>query len=60
MYESLVGKTLNEVKAYAVENNLKARVSNIDGSPMVLTCDYDPSRMNLCVENNIVTEIIVG
>lgn len=60
MYNFLIGKTLTEVKQYAAENNLIARVVNIDNVPMMLTCDFNSGRLNLSVENDIVTEIVMG
>ena len=59
-YNFLVGKGVNEVKEYAESAGLIARIVNVDNIPMVLTCDYNPSRLNLTVENGIVTEILVG
>lgn len=59
-YNFLVGKGVNEVKGYAESAGLIARIVNVDNIPMVLTCEYNPSRLNLTVENGIVTEILVG
>lgn len=59
-YNFLVGKSVNEVKGYAESAGLLTRIVNVDNIPMVLTCDYNPSRLNLTVENGIVTEILVG
>ena len=59
-YNFLVGKSVNEVKGYAESAGLIARIVNVDNIPMVLTCEYNPSRLNLTVENGIVTEILVG
>ena len=59
-YNFLVGKSVNEVKGYAESAGLIARIVNVDNIPMVLTCDYNTSRLNLTVENGIVTEILVG
>ena len=59
-YNFLVGKGFNEVKGYVESAGLIARIVNVDNIPMVLTCDYNTSRLNLTVENGIVTEIWVG
>jgi len=59
-YNFLVGKSLNEVKGYTESAGLLTRIVNVDNIPMVLTCDYNTSRLNLTVENGIVTEILVG
>lgn len=59
-YNFLVGKSVNEVKGYAESAGLLTRIVNVDNIPMVLTCDYNTSRLNLTVENGIVTEILVG
>ena len=59
-YNFLVGKSVNEVKGYVESAGLIARIVNVDNIPMALTCDYNTSRLNLTVENGIVTEILVG
>jgi hypothetical protein len=59
-YNFLIGKTLNEVKEIAQNYGLSTRTNNVDGVPMLLTADFKPNRLNLCVENGIVTEITFG
>lgn len=59
-YNFLVGKSVNEVKGYTESAGLLTRIVNVDNIPMVLTCDYNTLRLNLTVENGIVTEILVG
>ena len=59
-YNFLVGKSLNEVKSYAQSAGLITRIVNMDNVPFMLTCDYNTSRLNLTVDNGIVTEIGIG
>lgn len=63
-YNFLVGKSLNEVKSYAQSAGLITRIVNMDNYPhntvSMLTCDYNISRLNLTINNGIVTEITVG
>jgi hypothetical protein len=60
MYENLIGKNVNEVRDFLKENQIPSRVVNIDGVPFMLTNDYNPARLNLSVENGLVTEVILG
>lgn len=59
-YNFLVGKSLNEVRGYAESAGLPTRIVNMDNVPFMLTCDYNSARLNLTVENGIVTEIGIG
>lgn len=59
-YNFLVGKSLNEVKSYAQSAGLTTRIVNMDNVPFMLTCDYNTARLNLTVDNGIVTEIGIG
>lgn len=59
-YKFLVGKSLNEVRGYAESVGIPTRIVNMDNVPFMLTCDYNSARLNLTVENGIVTEIEIG
>lgn len=59
-YNFLVGKSLNHVKEYAESAGLITRIVNIDNVPFMLTCDFNKGRLNVTVENGIVTEVTVG
>ncbi len=54
----LVGKTLEEASALAAENGFTIRPTRIDGESLFGTCDMNRSRINVEVENNVIT--IVG
>jgi hypothetical protein len=59
-YDFLLGKDLSSVKAFAEQNGLITRIVNVDSVPVMLTCDYNPSRLNLTIDNGLVTEIGIG
>lgn len=58
--DSIIGKPLSEVKRLLVLHDMSYRISTSDGIPQTLTCDYDPSRVNLKVENNLIKSYFVG
>jgi len=51
---------LTEVQDIAKGKGVRTRILQIDDTPMILTCDFDPSRVELIVENNIVTQLRFG
>jgi len=56
--EKLIGQTLN-----SAEKELKNRIFRIvkiDGQGMMVTCDFRPDRLNLEIENNIITRVYEG
>jgi hypothetical protein len=59
-YIFLLEKDLTYVKSYAEQNGLKTRIVNRDNVPVLLTCEYDGSRLNLTVIDGIVKEIDIG
>jgi hypothetical protein len=60
MYEFLIGKTLEEAASYAKENGLKLRISASNGTPLLLTCDLNPGRLNIEVEEGLVRSVKIG
>lgn len=59
-FSDWIGKTLTEVQDIAKGKGVRTRILQIDDTPMILTCDFDPSRVELIVENNIVTQLRFG
>lgn len=59
-YNFLIGKSVNEVEAYAASAGLTTRIVSDDGFPVMLTCDYRTDRLNLTVDHGVVTEIGIG
>lgn len=56
----LIGMTLEEALVYAEENNIKSRVVSVDGESRIVTSDFRIDRVNLTIENNIVTKLAAG
>lgn len=56
----LVNKTIEEVINYLELRKTNYRISVQDNQPIILTCDYNPTRVNLEVHNGIVTSIKFG
>lgn len=55
---NLIGQTLD-----SAEKELKNRIFRIvkiDGKGMMITCDFRPDRLNLEIENNIITRVYEG
>lgn len=58
MNEELIGLTLESARE--ILKDKKYRIVRIDGKGMMVTCDYRPERLNLEIENNIITKIHNG
>lgn len=58
-YESLLlGKTLSTAEAVALKRGFTIRVLKKDGKAIITTCDICSDRMNVAIENGIVTKLI--
>ena len=55
-----IGKTLNEAQEYSRNTGFTTRIIQLDGAPMMLTCDYNPSRVGLTVVGGIVVGASFG
>lgn len=55
-----VGLPLDAAEALADLNETRVRVTSVDGQGRMVTMDYDPSRYNFTVVNDIVTEVTRG
>lgn len=58
LIESLKGIDLNSAKEKLKDKEY--RIVRIDGVGMMITCDYRTERLNLEVENNIITKVYGG
>ena len=55
--ESVIGKSEQEVKRIL---DVPVRVVSKDGESFMLTCDYNPDRINLKIKNGKITEAYCG
>jgi hypothetical protein len=55
-----VGKTIEDVNVILKESGKFGRIRSEDNTQFVGTCDYRLDRVNLSVENGIVTEAWPG
>ncbi|MEG1009378.1 MAG: hypothetical protein RSF67_06180, partial [Clostridia bacterium] len=59
--EYLIGKEFNDDLIKELnDNNIEFRVIKKDGKYYMITCDFKLSRFNIELENNIITNIILG
>lgn len=56
--ENLIGLTLESAKERL--KGKEYRIVRIDGVGMIITCDWHPNRVNLEIQNNIVTRVYGG
>jgi hypothetical protein len=55
-YEELIGKTVEEAKAE--HPAMRIRVMKLDGKGQIGTADYRTDRINVAVEDGIITEVL--
>lgn len=58
--ESLIGKNKEEAITIIKDSKLVVRIRNEDGKAYVGTCDFRIDRINLYIENGIITKANVG
>lgn len=56
--KELIGQTLDSARKKL--ENKDFRIVRIDGKGLIITCDFNPDRLNLEVENNIVVNVYGG
>jgi nucleoside-triphosphatase THEP1 len=56
--KSAIGNTVEEVSEEAKRTGWSIRVMKQDGKDCVGTCDYNPGRLNVAVDNGKITEIL--
>lgn len=59
-YDFLIGRTESEAYELAQDNGFVVRIASRNGMPMVNTRDYVEGRINLYINNNIVTNVAFG
>jgi len=57
---NLLGKSKEEVQKYLNDEKLEYRIMREDNVNYMGTCDYNPDRLNLNFEKNILTKIYCG
>lgn len=58
--EALTGRTTEEAEAAATAAGYTVRVVSVDGEPKMTTMDYRTNRINLEIEDDVVTRAFVG
>lgn len=54
--QELIGKTLKEANQ-VVESYESIRVNELDGKHMAGTCDFNPDRINVVIDDGVITRI---
>ena len=57
---ALVGLTAEDAAAAAAKAGYEVRVVSVDGEPRAMTMDFRTNRINLEIENDVVTRAYVG
>lgn len=55
--EGLIGLSLADAERLAEANRCSVRAVERDGEPLPATMDFNPARINVAVENDVVTEV---
>ena len=58
--EECIGLTEKEAQNLAKINGFKTRLVEKDGVAYIVTCDFCTDRINLVINNNIVTDSYIG
>jgi hypothetical protein len=59
-YDFLIGMSMEEATKDLTNSRIPWRIVASEGYPAMLTCDYNPVRVNLEVKNDIVTQVKFG
>lgn len=60
MREFLIGQNLMECVEMIKNNGFRYRIVATEGVPFMLTTDYDANRLNLTIEDNVITKVTFG
>jgi len=52
---SVLGKTEEEGVEYLKENNINYRIVRKDDTNFIVTCDFIPDRVNVELDNDVIT-----
>lgn len=55
--EKFKGINIGDAQEFAMSFDLRVRVVKIDGEPCIITADFRTDRINVEVENDIITEV---
>jgi len=58
--DSIIGKTEKEVIEYLQVNNVNFRIVRNNLEYYIITCDYVPDRVNLEIDNDVITSYNIG
>ena len=58
--DTLVGKTTAQAKKAAEDAGYAFRIIEVDGVPKAVTADLQPDRINVAIEDGVVTEATAG
>ena len=59
-YNFLIGMSIEEATKDLTNSRIPWRIAASENHPAILTCDFNPVRVNLRVENGIVTYVKLG
>jgi hypothetical protein len=57
---TLLGMSEQEANSTAVANGWVVRIAARDGEQFALTMDYNPKRVNLTIDNGVVSDVFIG
>ena len=55
-FDELIGKTLEEAKEI-IDRSIRIRINKEDGVSYFGTCDMNPNRLNVEIENKLISKI---
>lgn len=58
--KDLIGLSEIDARKIVTDNGFKLRVIRKDGKNYAGTCDLNPNRFNIAIENGIITEVWIG
>lgn len=59
-YNFLIGMSIEEATKDLTNSRIPWRIAASENHPAILTCDFNPVRVNLEVKNGIVTRVKFG
>ncbi len=58
--EAVIGMTVDQATTWATDHNYTVRVVEVDGQGQPVTMDYRSDRINLVINNGVVTSAKMG
>lgn len=56
----LIGKPRHEAIDLLLKENIRYRLTSVDGKVFIVTRDYVPERLNLTIVNGLITKVDKG